>query len=200
MPSYYVMSLLHKQKEKYWGQICQARQELAKFGESLDARLPKDVAAAIRQHIHPPWRHLLNGGKMPEVPAEGQAALAEAQRLIKQETSITRHLHSPICCYGDYIAPPHVLSCYGIDWDDLQGLEEDGVLQLRQVIRLLDIVLSEEMRLPTAEELAARGHKDWDEAHSVEEWCRLLDRKRRQLIRFLRTAVGLEEDLVRGFI
>jgi hypothetical protein len=194
------MSLLQKQKEKYWGRICQARQELAEYEEGLDALVGTEVAAAVRQHIHPPWRHLLNGGKLPELPVEGQAALAEAQRLIKQETNITRNLHSPICCYGDYIAPPHVLSCYGIDWDDLRELEEDGVLPLRQVIRLLDIVLNEEMRFPTATELAARGNRDWDEANSIEEWCRLLKRKRRQLIRFLRTAVGLEEDLVRGFI
>ena len=59
---------------------------------------------------------------------------------------------------------------------------------------------NEEMRLPTAEELEERGHKDFDEAHSVEEWHRLLERKRGRLVRFLRTAVGLEEDLVRGFI
>ena len=200
MPSYYVMSLLQAQKDKYWGRICQVRQELAEYDESLDARLPKDVAALVRDQIQRPFGHLFDGGKLPELPVEEQAALAEVQRLIKQETNITRHLHSPICCYGDHVTPPHVLSCYGITWDDLQELEEDGVLPLRQVIRLLDIVLNEEMRFPTATELAARGNRDWDEANSIEEWCRLLKRKRRQLIRFLRTAVGLEEDLVRGFI
>ena len=194
MPSYYIMSLLQKQKEKYGEQIAKAREELVKFEEGLDVLVGADVAAAVRQHIH------LKPGKLPEVPVEGQAALAEVQRLIKQETSITRHLHSFPCCYGDYITPPHVLSCYGITWDDIQEREEDGKLPLRQVIWLLDIVLHEEMHLPTAADLAARGHRDWDEAHTVEEWHQVLRRKRRRLMRFLRTAVGLEEDLMRGFI
>lgn len=52
---------------------------------------------------------------------------------------------------------------------------------------------------PTAEELAERGHKDFDEAHSVEGWHWLLKRRRRRLVRFLQTAVHLEEDLVKGF-
>jgi hypothetical protein len=41
------------------------------------------------------------------------------------------------------MTPPHVLSCYGIDWDDLQELHEGGVLPLERVLWLLD----EEMRL-----------------------------------------------------
>jgi hypothetical protein len=28
------------------------------------------------------------------------------------------------------MTPPHVLSYYGIDWDDLESLHEDGVLPL----------------------------------------------------------------------
>ncbi len=194
MPSYYIMSLLREQKEKYGEQIAKAQEDLAKFEEGLDILVGADVAAVVRQHIY------LKGGKLPQVPVEGQAALAEVQRLIKQETSITRHLHSFPCCYGDYITPPHVLSCHGITWDDLQEREEDATLPLSQVIWLLDIALHKEMHLPTAGELAARGHRDWDEAHTVEEWHRMLHRKRRQLIRFLRTAAHLEEDLVRGFI
>jgi hypothetical protein len=194
MPSYYIMSLLQEQKEKYGEQIAKAQEDLAKFEEGLDVQVGADVAAVVRQHIH------LKPGRLPAVPAEGQAALAEVRRLIKRETSITRHLHAFPCCYGDYSSPPHVLSCYGITWDDLQEREEDGVLPLSQVIWLLDVVLHEEMRLPTADELAARGHRDWDEAHTVEEWHELLKRKQRRLVRFLRVAVGLEEDLMPGFI
>jgi hypothetical protein len=64
----------------------------------------------------------------------------------------------------------------------------------------LGIVQHEEMRLPTAEDLRERGHKDFDEAHGVEGWHRLLKRRRRRLVKFLQTAVRLEEDLVKGFV
>ncbi len=70
---------------------------------------------------------------------------------------------------------------------------------LEQVLWLLDIVRREKMRLPTAEELARRGHKDFDEAHGVEGWHRLLERRRRRLVKFLQIAVHLEEDLRKGF-
>ena len=149
MPSYYIMSLLQEQKAKYGEQIAKAQEELAKFEEGLDVLVGADAAAVVRQHIH------VKPGRLPQVPVEGQAALAEVQRLIKQETSITRHLHSFPCCYGDYLTPPHILSCYGIDWNDLQEREEDGVLPLGHVIWLLDIILHKEMRLPTTEALAA---------------------------------------------
>jgi hypothetical protein len=71
---------------------------------------------------------------------------------------------------------------------------------LHRVLWLLDILLHKEVRLPSAEELRERGHQDWDEANTVEEWHRLLRRRRRRLIRFLRTAARMEEDLVPGFI
>jgi hypothetical protein len=45
-----------------------------------------------------------------------------------------------------------------------------------------------------------RGRRDWDEAHMVEEWRRLLKRNRRRLVRFLRKAVDLREDLVPRFM
>jgi hypothetical protein len=126
MPSYYILSLFQKRKEKYGDQIARAREELAQFDEGLDDIVGAEVAAAVRQYIHVPWKRLFRGEQMPEVPPEGQAALAEARRLIRQETSITRHLHSGVCCYSDCMTAPHVLSCYGIDWDDLESLHEGG--------------------------------------------------------------------------
>ena len=200
MPSYFIMSLFERQKQKYWEQICRAREELAQFDQGLDVLVGTEVAAIVRQRIHIPWDRLFKGDKLPEVPPEGQAAVAEVQRLIKQETSFTRHLHSPICCYMEYRTPPGVLYCYGISWDYLQELEKDGRLPLEYVLWLLDIVANNQMRLPTAKELTKRGEQSWDEARTVEEWHRLLERNRRQLIRFLRTAAHLEEDLMRGFL
>ena len=97
---------------------------------------------------------------------------------------------------------PVGMYCYGrqASWRlCLESLHRDGVLPLEQVLWLLDIVQHEEMRLPTAEELEKRGHKDFDEAHGVEGWHRLLKRRRRRLVKFLQIAVHLEEDLRKGF-
>jgi hypothetical protein len=194
MPSLYIMSLFERQKQKYWGRICAARQELAQFEESLDARLPKEVAATVRQHIHLPWRSLLRGGKMPEVPAEGQAALAEAQRLVRRENLVTRHLHSPICCYMERLDPPYVFWCYGINWDDIENMREDGKVALRYALRLLEILLTEQPKFPTDREIKAFEIT----TEALDGWERIFERKRRRLVRFLQTAAKLEEDLVWG--
>jgi hypothetical protein len=194
MPSLYIMSLFERQKQKYWGRICAARQELAQFEEHLDTRLPQEVAAAVRAHIHPPWKSLLRGGKMPEVPAEGQAALAEAQRLVKQENLVTRHLHSPICCYMERLDPPYVLWCYGIAWDDIENLREDGKVALKYALRILEILLTEQPRFPTRREIKAFDITP----EALDGWEKVFERKRRRLVRFLRTAAKLEEDLEWG--
>ncbi len=199
MPSYYIMSLFERRKQKHWDKVCKAREDLARFEESLESQVGTEIAGAVRQHIHPSWKSLLRGGKMPEVPLEGLPALLEARRLIRNETSITRRLHRFPCAYIEGPVEPYVLRCFGVCWDDLEAMHRDGVLPLEQVLWLLCIVQNEEMRLPTAEELAKQGRKDGDEAHSVEEWHRLLKRRRRRLVKFLQIAVHLEEDLRKGF-
>ena len=201
MPSYYIMPLLEKRKQRYWGQICEARENLAQFEESLNALVGTEVAAVIRLHLHPSlaMRHRHRGGTIPVVPLEGLDALVEAQRLIRAETSITRRLHRFPCAYVEDISPPYVLRYFGLTWDDLETMHRDGVLPLGQVVWLLGIVQHEKMRLPTAEELELRGRRDGDEADSVEGWHRLLKRRRRRLVKFLQIAVHLEEDLRKGF-
>jgi hypothetical protein len=127
------------------------------------------------------------------------AALLEARRLIGAETSITRRLHRFPCAYIEGPVKPYVLSGFGISWDDLGAMHRNGVLPLEEVKWLLGIVQHEEIRLPTAEELEERGRKDFDEAHGVEGWHRLLKRRRRRLVKFFQIAVHLEEDLRKGF-
>ncbi len=188
------MSLFERQKQKYWGRICAARQELAQFEESLDAMVGTEVAAAVRAHIHPPWRSLLRGGSMPEVPDEGQVALAEAMRLVKQENLVTRHLHSPICCYMERLDPPYVLWCYGINWDDIENMREDGKVALKYALRLLEILLTEQPKFPTDREIKAFDITPED----LDGWERVFWKRRRRLMRFLRTAAKLEEDLMWG--
>ncbi len=39
---------------------------------------------------------------------------------------LSRKLRSPACCYRERSKPPYVSYCYGITWDDVRILEEDG--------------------------------------------------------------------------
>ena len=190
------MSLMERQKEKYWGRICEARQDLAQFEESLVALVGTEVAESVRQHIHPPWRSLLQGGSMPEVPVEGQEALAEAQRLVKQENRITRHLHSPICCYMERLEPPYVVWTYGASWDDIEcQRDENGKVTLDYALRLLHVLLTEKPRvMPSKWEIKAFSLAP----EALEGWDKIFWRNRRRLVRFLQTAARLEEDLLWG--
>ena len=194
MPSLYIMSLFERQKQKYWGRIIQAREELAQFEDSLDAQLPQDIAAAVRAHIHPPWRSLFRGGSMPAVPVEGEAALAAAMRLVKQENLVTRHLHSPICCYMERLEPPYVLWCYGITWDDIENMREDGKVALKYALWLLEILLTEQPKFATDREIKAFDIT----TEALDGWEMVFWKRRRRLVRFLRTAARMEEDLVWG--
>jgi hypothetical protein len=193
MPSLYIPSLLDRQKAKYWERICAARDELARFEENLDARLPQDIAEAVRLWIHP---HLRIGKPAPYVPLEGQAALAEARRLIKAENSLTRRLDSPMCCYMERLKPPYVVWCYGMSWDDIDLLrDEDGKVTLAYALRLLDVLLNEQPQvIPTRRQIKAFDITP----DALDGWDRLFWQNRRRLVRFLRMAAKLEEDLLWG--
>lgn len=198
MPSLYIMSLLDRQKQKWWGRITKARQELAQFEESLDGRLPKSIADIVRQHAHPPWPSLLQGSPSPEMPVEGQEALAQVQKLIRNETSLTRRLHSPVCCYTERPKLPYVFWCYGVTWDDVMFMrDEDGNLPLRNVLWLLDVILGDPRQvMPTKRQVKTNGIT----TEALEGWESTFRRNRRRLMRFLRMAAQLEEDLVWGII
>ena len=137
MASLYIPSLLDRQKRKYWGRICAAREELARFEDGLDDLVGVSTAGIVRLHLHPSLALRLKLNPVPDVPPEGQEAYAEALRLVRQETQFTRHLHSPVCCYRERSSPPYVTWCYGVSWDDIEcQRNEEGMVTLDYAMRL----------------------------------------------------------------
>lgn len=90
-------------------------------------------------------------------------------------------MHSPACFYRERSKPPYVLWCYGVSWEDIKLVVEDGRLPLKHVLWLLDVLMKEK---PSREVVGQE---------------RVFRRRRRRLMRFLRMAAFLEEDVVCRF-
>jgi hypothetical protein len=178
MPSFYIKSLFAKRKRKYAERIAQARQDLTDFLTKFEAEVGKEVAGVLRAYAAIPRKYFLRD----EEQSEAQSVFAEVRRLIRKEARLLRELHSPECFYYERRKPPYVLWCYGIDWDDIQQmLGEDGRLPMEQVLRLLDVL------------------RDGKPSREVVGQERVFRQKRRRLVRFLRMAARLEEDVVCRF-
>jgi hypothetical protein len=197
MPSFYVMSLFQRQHEKYCQRFAKARQELEDYVASVESQGGnEEVAEVFRAYLDIPWGYRLKGERLPEVPPEGLPLLDQFMQMNRREAAIARKLRNSAFCYADSLVPPYVLWCYGIDWDDLDSLEEDGKLPLRHVrrlLRLLDVLLDGEPHFPTAEEVVS-----WDMHPEASTWERIFWKKRRHLVWLFRTALKLEEDLICG--
>jgi len=179
MPCLYIMSLFEKRKRKFGGQIRKVRQDLADFLAAFEAEVGTEAASVVRAYAAIPRRYFLNDD---DGHAEDQDAFSAVRRLATWEARLLRQMRSTDCFYEEPRKPPHVLWCYGIDWDDLRRrLGEDGRLPLEQVLRLLDVLRSGK---PSAEAVG---------------WGRVFRRRRQRLVRLLRTAAKLEEDLVCRF-
>ena len=151
----------------------------------------KDVANVFRAYLDIPWGFRLRGEGLPEIPPEGRTLLDDFLRLNRQEAVVMWKLRHSAFGYYEPLTSPHVLWCYGLDWHDIELMEEDGTMPVERVAELLDVLLHKEPRLPTAEEMVA-FHMDADGG----TWERTFQRRRRHLVWLLRTAVRLEEDLV----
>ena len=196
MPSLYIPSLLDRQHQKYASRISEAREELARFEDSLDDLIGTAVAGIVRLHLHPSVALRLKLGPIPNVPPEGQEAYAEALRLVKKVKRATDHLHSPICCYMERLEPPYVVWCYGMAWDDIEASRGNDIkVPLAYALRLLDMLLNRKPQvMPTRREI--KSFKITPEA--LEGWEATFWRNRQRLVRFLQTAARMEEDLVWG--
>ena len=162
MPSFYLMSLFQKQKAKYEECHARAHQELDDFVESIEAQADKeDVAKLFRAYLDIPWGFGLRGERLPEIPPEGRMFLDDFLRLNRQEAVLVHKIRHSAFGYYESLVPPHVLCCYGLDWFDIELMEEDGKLPVERVRRLLDMLVDGEPRFPTAEEIVA-FHVDAD--------------------------------------
>jgi hypothetical protein len=193
MPFFHIRSLLEQRERKYGKRLAQARRELAEFLDAYEARVGKEVAGVVRAYAKVP-QHRPVEDETPEDPS----VFDQVRRLVTRATRLRRRLYSPSCCYKERSKPPYVLWSYGISWEDIRRLLEDGKLPLRHVLWLLGVLLNGEMRPPTAEEVRMSGPLAWAETRTVEEWHEMLKRRRRRLVRFLRTAARLEEDVAWG--
>ena len=191
MPSFYLMSLFQKQKEKYEERHARAHQKLDDFVASVESQLGSEVAKVFRAYLDIPWGFRLRGEGLPEIQPEGRTLLDDFLRLNRQEAVVVHKIRHSAFSYYEPLTPLHVFSCYGLEWHDIEQMEEDGKLPVERVETLLDMLLNEQPRFPTPEEIVA-FHMDGDAgARERTFW-----RKRRHLVWLLRTAVKLEEDLV----
>ncbi len=180
MPCLYIMSLFEKRKRKYGREIKQVRQDLADFLDHFESQAGAEAASVIRAYAAIPRCHFLNSED--DEHADDQDAFSAVRRLARQEARLLRKMRSSECFYHERRKPPHVLWCYGISWDDLRRmLGEDGRLPLSHVLRLLDVL---------------RSGKP---VRQVEDGKRAFRLRRRRLLRLLRRAVSLEEDVVCRF-
>jgi len=178
MPSFYLMSLFQKQKDKYEERYAKARNELEDFLKSVESQVGGQVAKVFRAYVAEiPWGFRLKGEGLPDIPVEGQTLLDEFLRLNRQEAVVMWKIRHSAFSFYEPLTPPYVFWCYGLTWDDLSLMEEDGKLPLRHVAELLEMLV------------------DGQPAVSCDDdWERTL-RKRRHLVWLFRTAVRLGEDL-----
>jgi hypothetical protein len=180
MPCLYIKSLFEKRKKKYEKRMRQVRQDLADFLDAFEAQAGAEAASVIRAYAAIPRCHFLNSDDAGHT--DDQDAFSAVRRLARHEARLLRKVRSADCFYHDRRKPPHVLWCYGIDWDDLRRmLGEDGRLPLEQVLRLLDVLRSGK---PVRQVVGREA---------------VFQRRRRTLVRLLRRAVSLEEEVVCRF-
>jgi hypothetical protein len=176
MPTIYIPSLFKQRKRKYGKRLARARRELTVFLDSFEAEAGADAAGVLRAYAALSWSPRQAGDGLQVGPP---TVFDDVRRLKRKVTGLSRRLHSPSCFYRERKEPPYVLWHYGITWDDLGRLAEDGVLPLEHVLRLLDVLVN---RKPDRE-VVGRGRAF-----------------RRRLIRFLRRAVELEEEVRCGIV
>jgi hypothetical protein len=123
MPSLYIPSLFQQRKRKYGRRLARARQELARFLDAFEAEVGREAAGVLRAYAALSWGPRSTAEGLPESPP---TVFDEARRLKREVTALSRRLHSPRCCYRERRQPPYVLWHYGVTWDDLGRLAEDG--------------------------------------------------------------------------
>jgi hypothetical protein len=189
MPTLYIPSLFKQRKRKYGKRLARARQELARFLDSFEAEAGTEAAGVLRAYAALSWGPRSAAEGLPESPPN---VFDEVRRLKREVMALYRRLYSPSCFYRERKDPPYLLWHYGVTWDDLGRLAEGGVLPLEHVLRLLDVLLKGKPQLPTAESIVDLPFTTPGAGDGPELAFR---RKRRRLVRLLRTALRLEEDV-----
>ena len=128
----------------------------------------------------------------PRSSVQGRTLLDDFLQLNREETVLVHKIRHSAFGYYEPLTPPHVFWRYGLDWHDIELMQDGDKLPVEHVADLLDMLLNKQPRFPTVEEIVS-FHMDAD------AWERTFQRKRRRLVWLLRTAVKLGEDLAAGY-
>jgi hypothetical protein len=198
MPSFYIQSLFQRQHEKYCERLATVRRELDDFIDFAEMLGGEEVADVFRAYVaNVPWGFRYRGERLPEIPSKGLLVLDEFLRLNRREAALQRRMRNSAFWCFDSLTPPYVFWAYGWYWDRIELLrDEDGRLPLKNVRRLLEVLLDGEPRFPTPEQVVDFG-MDADEAKG---WERTFRHKRRSLVWLFQTALRLGEEVVYSMI
>ncbi len=193
MPSFYLQSLFERQLQKYRERHAKVRLKLDAFVMYAGLLGSAKVEKVFGEYVEIPWGWRYRGEQLPEIPAEGLPFLDEFLRLNRREAALCRKMRNTAfwCC--DSLPPPYVFWAYHWFWDEIEGLlNENRRLPLTHVQMLLDVLLNEEPRFPTPQQVVDLRM----DAGEVLGWERTFRHKRRNLIRLFQTALRLEEEMV----
>jgi hypothetical protein len=193
MPSFYLQSLFERQLEKLNERHAKVRLKLDAYVMYAGLLGSTEIEKVFSEYLEIPWGWRYLGEQLPEIPSEGLPFLDEFLRLNRREAALCRKMRNTAfwCC--DSLIEPYVLWCYWWFWDEIEGLlNENRRLPLKHVRMLLDVLLNEEPRFPTREQVAG-VRTDVD---VVLGWDRTFRHKRRHLVWIFQTALRLEEEPV----
>ena len=198
MPSFYIESLFQRQHEKYCERLAKVRRELDDFVDFAEMLGGEDVGDVFRAYVNNvPWGFRYRGERLPEIPSKGLLVFDEFLRLNRRESALVLKMRNSAFWCFDSLVEPYVFWAYGWYWDEVEGLlDEDRRLSLENVRMLLDVLLNEEPRFPTPQQVAG-VRTDVD---VVLGWDRTFRHKRRHLVWLLQTALRLGEEVVYSVI
>jgi hypothetical protein len=194
MPSFYIQSLFERQHGKYCERHQRVRRELDDFVDFAELLGGKEVADVFRAYVgNVLWGWRYRGERLPEIPTQGVPFLDEFLQLNRRDSALVLKMrNSRLWCY-DSLPPPYVLWCYCWHWDEIESLlNEDRRLPLKDVRMLLEVLLNEEPRFPTAKEIVAYNMAPGE----VEGWERTFRHKRRNIVWLFQAALRLGEEIV----
>ena len=192
MPGFYIEPLLERHLGKLRQRQERVRQEIGGFTLMADVFVGQETANAVRAYLDIPCGFRYRGEQLPEIPSEGLPFIDEFLQLNRREAALELKIRNTVFWFYESRVEPYVLWCYGVGWYRIEAMEKDGKLTLSNVERLLDILLHDEPKFPTPEEVVVL-RMDVDE---VAGWERTFRHRQRHLLWLFQTALRLGEVVV----
>ena len=87
MSSFYLMSLFDRQFEKLRQRQERVMREIEDFLGLVESSAGEETAALFRSYLDIPWGYRYAGGRLPEIPPEGQPLLDDFLKLNRREAA-----------------------------------------------------------------------------------------------------------------